>query len=351
MIRAGWIVALALAAFPFTAGATRVPAGDCARVQEAIDALPSTGGTVELEIGKYICDRPIVIRRDHIALVGQGSALTRISVRPGLTMPLLVVGEPETVGMYPIRETRDVMVSGLALDGQRHSHVNPSGNECYDFKNYMSLDCSHGDGHLVRNNGLTIRRARDVRAYDVESFGHVSGGLVTEKLSFNLEIDGFKAHDNYYDGFAGYETTDSVLRNFDIRDNAYSGISIDLSFEGNIIEDGVVADNLDNGIFSAQVGRNLFRRLQVTGNRTYGFYFDGSRSKDKDGNSVLVPDTCNDIVIQDSGIAGGRAGVYVNHLCRGMKLERLRIAHPELNCVSRFPGSDVIETEVSCERL
>lgn len=322
---------------------------DCSSVQAAIDALPIQGGRVDLKPGEYVCDFPIVINKDNVLLNGAGSNLTLISARPGLAMPVILIGEPkvDATGL-PLRETIGVTVQNLSVNGNMDKHPDASHNECYEYDLKQSVGCDYAS-NLVRNNGITVRRARGARIYNVVTYGAVSGGIVTEKVTNDLIIDGFESFKNFYDGFAGYQTKGSVIRNINIHDNYFSGISVDLGFIGNTFDGGMVHANLDNGVFSANVGSNTYLNLNLFGNGNHGFYIDGTRREsDDDGPPVLVPGTCDGNVIIDCKIYGGRDGVYVNHICQDILLLRTHVINAELKCVYEYPGSKVIQNDVQC---
>ncbi len=328
----------------------------CDNINSQIAALPPAGGEVVLGPGTYSCKAPIIINRDNVSLRGAGSSKTILRVDDGLALPVVVLGEPKTtrrrskqgLRFYPIKSTRNLAVSGLTINGNRHTHSNQKEHECYDFKKQMSTFCGEDPGYMIRNNGITIRAAHSVVIEDVVTHGHLSGGIVLEKISSDILIDGFKSYDNFFDGFAGYETRNCTVRNFELNGNGYSGISVDIDFQGNIFEDGRIFDNGDNGVFSAQVGHNIYRRLEIANNSTFGFYFDGSRQKLADGTSTLIPNSCDGNAIIDTQISGGKAGVYVNHICQNILLESVSILHPTLNCTSYFPGSLILEKGLTC---
>jgi hypothetical protein len=321
---------------------------NCSDIQSAIDALPAEGGRVHLSGGEYFCDFPIVINKDNILLSGEGPSITLISARPGLAMPVILIGEPyaDESGL-PLRETVGVTVENLAVNGNMDKHADAAHNECYEYTLKKSVDC-HYARNLVRNNGITVRRARGARIYNVLTYAAVSGGIVTEKVTNDLLIDGFESFKNFYDGFAGYQTQGSVIRNINIHDNYFSGISVDLGFIGNTFDGGMVYNNIDNGVFSANVGSNTYLNLNLFENKNHGFYIDGTRHKGEDGTPILIPGTCDNNVINDTKISGGRDGVYINHICQNIMLSRDLIVNADLNCVFEFPGSTVFQSEVQC---
>jgi hypothetical protein len=322
----------------------------CLEIQQMIDQLSEGGGVITLEAATYLCDSPIVISRDNIRLVGMGPRDTIIKSVDGKAMPVVLIGDPETKDLYPIKQVWNVEISNLSVIGSWSTHLDPENNECYDFQNLASTACSHGEGHLVRNNGITVRGAHDILISNVETSNHLSGGIVLEKISSKIVIDGFWSFNNYFDGFAGYETTDSLIRNFELSHNQYSGISVDLSFEGNIFENGAVFENQDNGVFSAQVGRNIYRQMKVINNKKYGFYFEGSRRKEKNGEVTLIPNSCDENYIERTQISGGEVGIYINHACENLKFKNLEIENTTEECISYFPGSSAELQNVVCKR-
>lgn len=50
----------------------------CSEIQNAITARPKADLHIELKAQEYACDTPIVINRDNVVLVGQGSLRTKI---------------------------------------------------------------------------------------------------------------------------------------------------------------------------------------------------------------------------------------------------------------------------------
>src|SRR5690606_3733810 len=53
---------------------SEIDAANYASLQEAIDALPATGGTVRLPAGTFELHEPLIIQQDDVRLVGQGTA-------------------------------------------------------------------------------------------------------------------------------------------------------------------------------------------------------------------------------------------------------------------------------------
>jgi len=323
----------------------------CHKINEAVAALPPAGGTVKLAAGDFICDSPIIVSRDNVSIVGAGSTKTFIRASKGKAIPVFIIGtvfnslQPDLkAGIpYPNYITRNVSLSGVSINGAYLPETPPGHLECWDPKTDTSQNCGKDVGYFIRNNSLTVRRTHHVRVSDIQANSSFSGGIVLEKLNLDIIIDGFSATMNAFDGFAGYETNSSLFKNFIVFENRYSGISVDCDFNGNIFEDGIATRNGDNGVFSADVSNNIYRRLKVIKNGNLGFYIDGMRTDGKP-----VPGTCDGNEIHDTIISGPKFGVQINFPCKGIVINNVTIEQPKLECLSLFPGLDISITGSTC---
>lgn len=182
------------------------------------------------------------------------------------------ISEPEAKGVYWIRQIRGVIVSDLTLDGGidiDSLHNNPEltqkilQNECYHLATNTSGSCD-GDSTSIRNNGITIRGGNGVTVSNVTIQRMSSGGLVTEKQCHKLKIINVTSRKNYFDGFAGYQTDFSLFRNLHLNENRGAGISIDINFDNNLLDNVEITNTGDVGIFMRYSSRNLFRNLNIT---------------------------------------------------------------------------------------
>ena len=324
----------------------QVKPGPCSAINEAISRLPESGGTVRLSAGDFACTEPVVIDKDHVRLVGAGQAQTRLVMAAQHPAPVLVVGTLQvapriTSGFRlqygPVREVRDIQVSDLMVDGNLHEQPDPAKFECYDPERKIGLSCDGDGGKYIRNNGVTIRRARDVKIERVKAVRNLSGGMVIEKGCRELFVDQFSASQNAFDGFAGYETTASLFQRLTLEENHYSGVSLDLSFNGNIFDEAVIRNNGDNGIFSNQVGDNTFRNLIVEDNGNFGVYLSGVW---RDG--IPEPGTCDRNRFENSAFRRNHnSGIRVNHICQDIVLQDVTIqaGREGLDCLSLYPGA------------
>jgi hypothetical protein len=283
----------------------------CAAVNQAIRNLPPEGGTVRLIKGAYDCTEPLAIERDNINILGAGKKDTILLSDSKSHIPVLVIGVMKTPAVpgqldkyktdpvhtsaqfYPIREIRNITVENLTVDGNRLAKGKqeqgefecyiPAGEQSADgkFIGPISTRCDGDNGKWIRVNAITIRRASDVRLNHTIAKGAESGGLTVEKGSSRLAVDDFESSGNIFDGFAGYETDQSVFRNMYLHDNTSSGISIDFNFNDNTFENLTLVKNNDNGVFSHSVSGNKYINVTLIKNKNYGFWIDGWRTEEE----------------------------------------------------------------------
>jgi len=270
-------------------GAIGTWSGDCAAIQEAINALPVTGGQVVIQAGTFICTTPIVIDRDNVDLRGQGSA-TVLRLADGANSPVLVLGQ--TI-MYPTMARTNIRVSDLTIDGNRENQT----VECW------GGPCDTGGLTYIRNNGITLRGVSDVLVERVTVTRARSGGLVSEKGSRRVTVHDLASFDNYFDGLAAYETEDSIFSQLQIYDNAYAGISLDIRFNNNIISDAVITGNGRQGIFMRDSRDNLFQGIQIRNSGEQGVFL---AQVDTDPTKPASGNTFSEIIISGSVAAGLR---------------------------------------------
>jgi hypothetical protein len=244
----GWSVCL-----PLMAEAAN---DECSFIREKIANLPHTGGEVVIPSGVYTCFAPIVLDRNHTSLRGEGEVT--LILGKNVNAPVLVMGEIAT----PPRPIRNVQVVNLKIDGNRwHQKF-----ECW------GGPCDGGGNSFIRNNGITVRAVTNGRIQDVSVTGARSGGIVTEKGCFDLDIDNFTATDNEFDGFAGYETVGARLTRLYLHHNRAAGISLDIRFHGNFFRDVRIENNGDVGIFMRDSNSNIFEDVVITDSGSHGVF-------------------------------------------------------------------------------
>lgn len=230
--------------------------GGCAAIQAAIDGLPSGGGAVLVRSGAYVCSAPIVIDRDDVVLRGSGPA-TVLELGDHVNRPVVVLGQTIEV---PTTTRRHIQVSDLSIDGNRANQE----HQC------STSDCVGSD--YLRNNGLSLRHVEDVVVERVSVTSPRSGGLVTELGSRRLTVRDFTVTDSQFDGIAGYQTEDSLFTGLNLHGNAGAGLSFDIDFNRNEVNDSVIEGNADVGVFMRDSSDNLFSDVLVRDSGSFGLF-------------------------------------------------------------------------------
>lgn len=247
--------------------------GDEVSIQRRLDAMPAEGGEVVLDPGVYTIRRPIVLRRDGLALRGSGPA-TILRLANKANCPVVILGPSENL---PRRKVHGLRLSDLSIDGNRKNQQ-------------TELWRTQGEGTLIRNNGVTVRAAVDAIVARVNTYNCRSGGLVTEHGTRRLTVTELNAYENEFDGMACYKTEDSVFSHLHLHNNPGAGLSLDLDFDGNVVSDSVLAEN-DIGIFMRESRYNTFDSLVIRASRNMGVYITHAAEKNGQGEWIMEKDT------------------------------------------------------------
>ncbi len=224
-----------------------------ADIQKEFDRY-TNGCEVVLPPGKILIDRPIVLRHDNQTLRGSGPT-TILYLVDNANCPVIIMGQPVN---HPMQTVRHLRVAELFIDGNRAHQQRELWHES-------------GEGSEIRNNGITVQNVSDSLIEDITCTRCRSGGLVTTLGVCRLTVNNFGSFDNEFDGLACYLTTDSVFSNLDLHDNPGAGISLDLSFDHNVIRSAVLASN-DLGIFMRNSRNNKFDHVSIQDNHNYGVF-------------------------------------------------------------------------------
>lgn len=312
---------------------------ECEFIRQALKNMPDTGGTIQLPPGIFECRSMIVIKKNHVVIRGAGRDKTTIKLADQAHAPLLVIGDEKVIQNEAgdwVTATRvlDVEVSDLTVDGNL-SNQDPR-KECGN---------GHCDGDVmnIRNNAITIRGASHVRLFRVTSHSAISGGLVTEKYCDNLHISEFTSYGNYFDGFAGYQTVDSLFENINLSRNRGAGISIDIDFNKNRFLNGLLASNGDVGIFARDIDGVIFEKLKITRSGNHGAFLADAEH----------PNTCaNNNEFRSTIIEGSKGhGIHLASPCTGNKVSGDSIIkHNTQGCFYVNSGTTIeVGTSVVCK--
>ena len=280
----------------------------CEFIRRAIDALPSTGGTVKIPAGVFECKAKIVLKKSNVKIFGTGRATTTLRLANQSPAPVLVIGDDKVIqdkqgNWVTATRVSNIEVSDLTVDGNlaNQDHTKECGNGSCD-----------GDVSNIRNNAITIRGASYVTLNRVTAHSAISGGLVTEKYCDHLYVKDFTSYGNYFDGFAGYQTEKSLFENVNLSRNRGAGISIDIDFNNNKFLGGTLASNGDVGIFARFLHNVIFEDLVISRSGSHGAFL----AESDHGNTCA-----NDVEFRSVVIEGSNGyGIFLASPCTGNKI-------------------------------
>jgi hypothetical protein len=268
-------------------GTRPLEALNCTTLQNRIRALPAAGGVVAVPAGVHSCRAPIVIDRDNVALRGVGPASV-LRLADAAEAPVLVIGQTAAV---PALTRHNIVVSDLTIDGNRTK---------------QAFECFKGpctETNPLRNNGISVRKASDVRIERVAIRSARSGGVVTELGCERVTLRDLTVTDSFFDGVAGYETTNSLLSGLYLHDNLAAGFSFDIDFERNVVSDVVITGSGTVGIFMRDARDNVFTGMRIAGSVQHGIFL---AQVDTDVATAATGNSFADMTVHGSGGAGMR---------------------------------------------
>lgn len=229
------------------------PGGARAAIQQAIDSLPESGGTVTLSAGRYELDGMVHINRSNVTLRGETGTL--LVLADGVKQPNLLIGsdlqKPEEKD-----KIHHVTVSGIEFDGNKDKQD----SEFHPTKPWL------------RNNTIDIRGVDDLRIENVDCHHARSGGIVASWRCERIIISGSAFHHNFFDGIALYSSRDIMVSDFFCYANDSAGLSLDNKLCQVTFANGHIYENDDCAIFARDCTALSFRNLLVYGNGQHGAF-------------------------------------------------------------------------------
>jgi hypothetical protein len=329
-------IALLLAHSVFhPASANAVVNDECEFIRKFISQAAITGGKLQLAPRVYNCRAMVLINKSHIEITGAGQDRTVLRLADHSPAPVLVIGDDKVIQnekgeWVPATRVTDVRVSELAIDGNLEHQDS-------------SMECGNhgcdGDVASIRNNGITIRGASDISLENVTSHSNISGGMVTEKYCYRLHVKNFKSFGNHFDGFAGYQTEDSVFENMDLSHNRAAGISLDIDFAKNRFSGGRLEDNGDVGIFARDIRNVVFEHLAIRRSGNHGAFLS----------EVEGPETCpNDNEFKDVTVENSKGwGIHLASNCTGNRITGHSLLRGNRDGCYFAPAGAVIDVDKS----
>jgi polygalacturonase len=253
---------------------------DTAAIQRAINALPSTGGTVVIPAGTYMIDAVKNIRLRSLMHL-QIDHEAKLVARPNAADRYYVINA------YKVN---DVEISGGQVIGERDKHLATTGEwgHCVMVRGCkrvtvrdMRMANGWGDGLSVgasdgtttvlsedvvvanivcsgnRRQGMTIGRSKNVRVYDSE-FSYTGG--IKPSCGIDIEPD-----------LVGTSITDGVLiQNCWIHHNDSNGVQVYKEVENVTIQGCKIEYNLGYGVLGLTASNGQILNNEFLHNRLYG---------------------------------------------------------------------------------
>ena len=228
---------------------------DASNIQQAIDDLPTTGGTVSLRAGNYSLANGIHINRPNVTILGEQGTFLRLNEH--VNQPVLLIGTDKENPSYPNDLIQNIHISHFEIDGNQ---VNQT-SEFDATKNW------------IRNNGIDVRMVEHLWVEDMNIHDARSGGIVVGWNSSNIYIANVALHNNYFDGIALYTSKDILVSNFLSYDNSSAGISLDNDLKDVTFKGGHIKHNGKVGVFTRDAENIQFHNLLVKENGEHGAFF------------------------------------------------------------------------------
>ena len=176
-------------------------ADDTAAVQAAINALPAIGGSVAFSTGTYILGSSVVINKNNVSLVGQGSG----SIIKKSTADTILIHVGTTAGVTQGNRIKNFSCAGMHFDG---------GDIADTSNNWPALYLQYADGANISGNtftncGHSIRVGRGDLAWPISDarsrYCKVTNNYISNARNFGVEMfgtDGCLVSDNIIVGGA-----------------------------------------------------------------------------------------------------------------------------------------------------
>jgi parallel beta-helix repeat protein len=277
---------------------TLSPDADSIAIQRALNGLKD-GGEVILPAGTYTIDRPIFLNRDNLTLRGSGPG-TVLALADDANCPVIIMGAA-TSRLNP--PTAHLRLAGFTIDGNRKHQAREFWQTAVD-------------GSQLNNNGVDIWNTVECEVTNVVCRHCRSGGLVTAGGVRRLTVRDLTVFDSQFDGIACYQTEDSHFSKLFLHDNVAAGISLDLSFNHNVIEDAVLSGN-DLGVFMRYSRDNKFSGITIQNSRHHGIFMAQTGSGTKRGWQLVPGTECtgNNFAALNISDSGGKPFLINNASC------------------------------------
>jgi hypothetical protein len=311
-----------------------VDASKFASLQAAFDALPESGGTVQIPPGTYEISQPLVVKTGETRIQGAGAA-THLVNRNEDGQPLLLI-RPASLDKDPKAELWRIQIDDLRLSGNPKSGDGIRAEKIQEiFIHGVSVD--HHGGHginlvncyedpRINDNIMTYNAAAGLNidgCHDIV----VNGNHFEENQdavrcvdAFNLCCNANNIDDHLRHGIVIENTYGSVVSGNMIEECNGTAIILDRDCYGITLSSNVIAHHLEGGIdlkdawgcavsantfvlahkFSVRVAKDS-GRLTISANNFCNSYMGaGMDKRPKEGKTPMSIDEGTGILLQDT---------------------------------------------------
>ena len=234
--------------------------GDFDDIQEAIDALPSTGGVVFIKEGTYIISKGIVIGKNDVKIEGTGRA-TILKAKDAVAADLIFFDE---------NGFDNLIFSDFVIDGNKANQV--GARVLTGIRLRFNIDC------IIEN--ILMKNMQGAGSYGIYLFSNTStdGRHIVQKCTFK-DFDG--ADETIFVAMENCIITENTL-------SAINAIGIKLStFKNSIVSSNTITGCGEEGILIQTSDENIITGNLLTGN-DYGIrIFDEASDK-----NILIGNIC-----------------------------------------------------------
>ena len=278
-------------------------------IQAAIDALPETGGVVQLPVGKFEISQPLVIGREDVLLIGQGTA-TQIVNTNTTGEPALIVRHPKYVDDKKQRLWRIKLEDFRLIGNEKSGHGILAQGIQEIFIEGVTVSYHGGDGirldlcledPRVSDSLITYNKAIGLNLLGCHDIV-VAGNQFEENNDALACIDGFNlcmtgncVDDHLRHGVVIENTYGSVLSGNMIEECNGVGVILDRDCYGITISANVIAHEMSGGVELRDA-----HGCTVTGNSFPIVWKNALVVGPGCGNNTIVGNTFSDTYIGDS---------------------------------------------------
>jgi parallel beta-helix repeat protein len=158
------------------------------------------------------------------------------------------------------------------------------------------MGVQHSDFARVTNNYI-----HENRQYGLGGYRSTGALIEGNEIAYNNTVSNWPSD---MGGTKWANVSNITIRGNYVHNNYHHGIWLDGAIAGSLIEDNVVVDNRDVGIFYEVSGQGVIRNNRIAGNTEHGIYISNSQDVDIYGNTV----TLNGGVDIQLFLDGNRAG-------------------------------------------